>query len=214
MRIRGCAPAWDEAEPSVSLATNCTGKSGARERSGLCSRHFSPAPASAAVPTPEAAPPICPDAWPCPSADRARTDDRFEIELGSGRLVRVGSGIDTGALKRILNSQPGLVATGMRITFAIVAILIAAALAIVVGATAAASAAQRNGLGNIVGRSHVYRRWLWRRPRRSRPQPHLRPLVGPLYNGAPLPRGANHFVVAATIIASTPWAGSSSKTAT
>jgi len=59
-------------------------------------------PASAAAPTPEAASPICPDAPPCPSADAAQTDDRIEIELGNGRLVRVGSGIDMGALRRIL----------------------------------------------------------------------------------------------------------------
>ena len=59
-------------------------------------------PASVAAPAPKAAPTICPDAPSCPTADAARTDDRIEIELGNGRLVRVGSGVDAGALKRIL----------------------------------------------------------------------------------------------------------------
>ena len=45
---------------------------------------------------------ICSDAPPRPFADAAQTDDRIEIELGNGRLVRVGSGIDMGALRRIL----------------------------------------------------------------------------------------------------------------
>jgi transposase len=31
------------------------------------------------------------------------TDDRIEIELANGRLVRVGAGIDAAALKRILD---------------------------------------------------------------------------------------------------------------
>src|SRR5882672_9029185 len=57
-------------------------------------------PASAAVSTPELAATICSDAPPCPSADATRTDDRIEIELGNGRLVRFSSGVDTGALKR------------------------------------------------------------------------------------------------------------------
>ncbi len=64
------------------------------------------APASAA-PAPEGAPTICSDAPSCPSTDTARIDDRIEIELGNGRLVRVGSGIDTGALKRILTVLDG-----------------------------------------------------------------------------------------------------------
>jgi transposase len=38
-----------------------------------------------------------------PDAERSQHDDRIEIELGNGRLVRVGAGIDTGALKRIID---------------------------------------------------------------------------------------------------------------
>jgi transposase len=60
-------------------------------------------PASAAASSPETAPRSRSDVLSCPSADTARTDDRIEIELGNGRLVRVGSGVDMGALKRILN---------------------------------------------------------------------------------------------------------------
>ena len=60
-------------------------------------------PASAAEPTAEAASTIYSDVPPHPPTDTARTDDRIEIELGNGRLVRVGSGVDMGALKRILN---------------------------------------------------------------------------------------------------------------
>jgi transposase len=62
----------------------------------------SPLPASAEA----AAPPmISPDALSaCPSAEEAsRTDDRIEIELGNGRLVRVGAGVDKDALKCILD---------------------------------------------------------------------------------------------------------------
>lgn len=64
-------------------------------------------PANVAAPAPEAAPRICSDALSYPSADAAQTDDRIEIELGNGRLVRVGSGIDLGALKRILTVLDG-----------------------------------------------------------------------------------------------------------
>ena len=51
---------------------------------------------------PAAAPTICSDASPYPSADTARTDDHVEIELGNGRLVRIGARVDTDALRRIL----------------------------------------------------------------------------------------------------------------
>ena len=51
---------------------------------------------------PAATPTICSDASPCSSADTARADDRIEIELGNGRLVRIGAGVDMDALKRIL----------------------------------------------------------------------------------------------------------------
>jgi transposase len=54
-------------------------------------------PASAEDSAPAAAP-----ASPCRSADTARTDDHIEIELGNGRLVRIGAGVDMDALKRIL----------------------------------------------------------------------------------------------------------------
>ena len=63
--------------------------------------------ASAETPAPEAAPRICSDAPPCPSAEAVRTDDRIEIELWNGRLVRVGSGVDTGTLKRVLTVLDG-----------------------------------------------------------------------------------------------------------
>lgn len=64
-------------------------------------------PPARAAPAPEGAPLICSDAPPHPFADAAQTDDRIEIELGNGRLVRVGSGIDLGALKRILTVLDG-----------------------------------------------------------------------------------------------------------
>ena len=38
-----------------------------------------------------------------PNAERAQHDDRIEIELGNGRLVRVGASVDTAALKRIVD---------------------------------------------------------------------------------------------------------------
>ena len=37
-----------------------------------------------------------------PDAARQRDDDRIEIALGNGRLVRVGAGVDTDAPRRIL----------------------------------------------------------------------------------------------------------------
>lgn len=56
-------------------------------------------PAAISEPTsPEASAPEVP-----PDAERPRHDDRIEIELGNGRLVRVGAGIDTDALKRIVD---------------------------------------------------------------------------------------------------------------
>jgi transposase len=36
-------------------------------------------------------------------AEEDRHDDRIEIELGNGRLVRVGAGVSTDALKRIID---------------------------------------------------------------------------------------------------------------
>jgi transposase len=41
------------------------------------------------------------------SAEATQTDDRVEIELGNGRLVRVGSGVDMDSLRRILDAADG-----------------------------------------------------------------------------------------------------------
>lgn len=77
-------------------------------------------PSSAApafLPVTLALPPACsepaaPEASPLPSspllaarseAEEDRHDDRIEIELGNGRLVRVGAGVSTDALKRIID---------------------------------------------------------------------------------------------------------------
>ena len=67
-----------------------------------------PPPASTEAPAPEAAPIISPDvSSACPTAEALRTDDRIEIELGNGRLVRVVAGIDASALKRVLDVVDG-----------------------------------------------------------------------------------------------------------
>ena len=44
-----------------------------------------------------------------PEPKRMQHDDRIEIELGNGRLVRVGAGVDSAALKRIVDllDRPG-----------------------------------------------------------------------------------------------------------
>lgn len=74
-------------------------------------------PSSAApafLPVTLALPPACsePAASPLPSSslpaarsevEEDRHDDRIEIELGNGRLVRVGAGVSTDALKRIID---------------------------------------------------------------------------------------------------------------
>jgi hypothetical protein len=52
--------------------------------------------AAAFVPVTLALPPANTHASPCRSADTAQT------ELGNGRLVRIGAGVDVDALKRIL----------------------------------------------------------------------------------------------------------------
>jgi transposase len=59
-----------------------------------------------ACPAPEA--PEAPEAPPCarshrPDAEAGGPDDRIEIELGNGRLVRVGAGVGMDALKRIID---------------------------------------------------------------------------------------------------------------
>jgi transposase len=73
--------------------------------------------APAFLPVTLALPPACsepaaPEASPSPSsplpaaqseAEEDRHDDRIEIELGNGRLVRVGAGVSTDALKRIID---------------------------------------------------------------------------------------------------------------
>jgi transposase len=38
-----------------------------------------------------------------PNVERPTRDDRIEIELGNGRFVRVGAGLDTDILKRIVD---------------------------------------------------------------------------------------------------------------
>ena len=53
------------------------------------------------------APEAAPTMPPCPSAEAVPTDDRIEIELWNGRLVRVGSGADTGTLKGVLTVLDG-----------------------------------------------------------------------------------------------------------
>ena len=65
---------------------------------------IAPLPASAEAVAPEAAPMVSLNAPPvCPTDEAAQTDDRIEIELGNGRLVRVGASVDKDALKRILD---------------------------------------------------------------------------------------------------------------
>jgi transposase len=64
-------------------------------------------PVTLALP-PAMAEPTVPNADPQPSSSVHKaappcTDDRIEIELANGRLVRVGAGIDAAALKRILD---------------------------------------------------------------------------------------------------------------
>jgi transposase len=63
-----------------------------------------------AVKAPAAASDSSADGQPSsPSLDEVqhRTDSRIEIELGNGRVVRVGAGVDVGALKRILDVLDG-----------------------------------------------------------------------------------------------------------
>ena len=60
-------------------------------------------PAGAEAIVPQTAPVLSPDAQSFSPTEATQADDRIEIELGNGRLVRVGAGIDTSALKRILD---------------------------------------------------------------------------------------------------------------
>jgi transposase len=66
-------------------------------------------PVTLALP-PACSEPVAPEASPAPSSpvpaarpDAEEPDDRIEIELGNGRLVRVGAGVSTDALKRIID---------------------------------------------------------------------------------------------------------------
>jgi transposase len=55
-------------------------------------------------PAVEPVPAACPDAPATrPNTGDARCDDRIEIELRNGRLVRIGAGVDTDALRRVLD---------------------------------------------------------------------------------------------------------------
>jgi transposase len=74
-----------------------------------------PTPEMAFIPVTLALPPVpeaarsTADASP-PSSSEAiphYADSRIEIQLGNGRLVRVGAGVDAGALKRILDILDG-----------------------------------------------------------------------------------------------------------
>ena len=61
-------------------------------------------PACTETAAPEASPAVSSSPSPTrPDADRTRCDDRIEIELGNGRLVRVASGVDTDVLQRIID---------------------------------------------------------------------------------------------------------------
>ena len=69
-------------------------------------------PVALALPSPHSDP-VAPEASSMPSSpltaalpdaeEGRRPDDRIEIELGNGRLVRVGAGVSTDALKRIID---------------------------------------------------------------------------------------------------------------
>lgn len=53
---------------------------------------------------PETSPVISSNMAPVrPDTERMPCDDRIEIELGNGRFVRVGAGLDTDILKRIID---------------------------------------------------------------------------------------------------------------
>lgn len=69
---------------------------------------ISPPPAGAEEMSPQATAMNSSDVQSCPPIEATQTDDRIEIELGNGRLVRVGAGIDTSALKRVLDVLDGV----------------------------------------------------------------------------------------------------------
>lgn len=68
-------------------------------------------PVTLALPPPKVEPPVpstdTQRSSPVAEVSRCHTDDRIEIELGNGRLVRVGAGVDTIALKRLLDVLEG-----------------------------------------------------------------------------------------------------------
>jgi transposase len=66
-------------------------------------------PAGAEAIVPQTAPVPSPNAQSFSPIEATQADDRIEIALGNGRLVRVGVGIDPSALKRILDVLDGSV---------------------------------------------------------------------------------------------------------
>jgi transposase len=64
-------------------------------------------PAGAEAPAPEAIRSAADALPPSSEAIQHHADSRIEIELGNGRLVRVGVGVDADALKRILHILDG-----------------------------------------------------------------------------------------------------------
>jgi hypothetical protein len=44
---------------------------------------------------------------PPPAASREPAEQRIEIALGNGRVVRVGAGVDVDSLRRILDAADG-----------------------------------------------------------------------------------------------------------
>jgi transposase len=77
-------------------------------QAGLAAPVFVPVtlalPPATEVPVADSLPAACPDALvPRPDGGSVRRDDRIEIELRNGRLVRIGAGVDTDALKRVLD---------------------------------------------------------------------------------------------------------------
>jgi hypothetical protein len=48
-----------------------------------------------------------PPSSPASEGTEGRADHRIEIALGNGRVVRVGAGVDTDSLRRILDAVDG-----------------------------------------------------------------------------------------------------------
>ena len=69
-------------------------------------------PVTLALPAAEVAAPAAElasiaDASPSPPVTEGSADHRIEIALGNGRVVRVGAGVDTDSLRRILDAADG-----------------------------------------------------------------------------------------------------------